>query len=264
MGNAGDSKRQIKSVTRSVEILSLLRQLDGATVTELATEVDLTPGTVHTHLSTLRECGLAVKEHDDLYRLSLEFITMGEHVRNGSPLFKAGREIVDKLAMMSGESVHLITEKNGTEVILWEAFGQNAVGTEFYIHNRERPNRHLHYSASGKALLAYLDSKRVDEIFDECGLVQQTPQTVTDREVLERQLQDVRERGYAFNDEEGASGIRAVGAPIFDPKGQVIGAVSLSAPAAKMSEELFRNKVPDVVVQTANLIEVNLQAVLIG
>ncbi|RQH02567.1 IclR family transcriptional regulator [Natrarchaeobius oligotrophus] len=263
MENASDAGRQIQSVARSIEILLLLRKHDGATITDLASEVDLTPGTVHTHLSTLRECGLVVREPKGQYSLSLEFITMGEHVRNGSALFKAGREIVDKLSMMSGETVHLITENNGAEVILWEAFGQNAVGTEFYIYNRERPNRHLHYSASGKAMLAYLDPNRVDEIVDEQGLIRQTPQTITDRQELDRQLQTIRDRGFALNDEEGVSGIRAVGAPIFDPNGDVIGAISLSAPAAKMSDDLFRETVPDIIIQSANLIEVNLQGVLI-
>jgi DNA-binding IclR family transcriptional regulator len=99
----------------------------------------------------------------------------------------------------------------------------------------------------------------VRDIVDEQGLVRQTENTLTDTDELFAELETIRERGYAVNDEEEIRGMRSVGVPIRGIDGDVCGAVSVTGPAARLTGERFESELPDLVMQTANLIEVNLE-----
>lgn len=250
--------RRVKSVDNAVELLEGLRALRGGTVSELADRSGLSPGSVHTHLATLRDHGL-VRQDGRTYDLNYQFLVLGEYVRNHDPLYRHGRGVADNLADDTGEAVHLVVEEDGMEVILYESFGQDAVGTEFYLQNREFVDRHLHYSAAGKAIMAHLPADRVTEILDRHGLVERTDATIGDADRLREELDRVRERGFAVNDEEGVRGLRAVGSPVLGRDDTPIGAISLSAPTSRFSGETFTVTVPERVMEAANIIEVNVQ-----
>ena len=63
-----------------------------------------------------------------------------------------------------------------------------------------------------------------------------TPRTITDPERLAAQIEEIRARGYAIDDEEIEQGLRCVAAPIRDHTGSVIAAVSISGPTTRVSE----------------------------
>lgn len=256
--NTGEGRR-IQSVSRACEIINYLHYSGDTTVAELTANVELTPGTVHTHLATLRHHGFVEKDGTN-YQLGLPFVTLGDRVRNRIALYQAGRTETDELADRTGEATHLIIESDGLEVILHEAFGDQAAGQDLYIKNRGRIERHLHYSAAGKAILAFLPDERIETILESHGLVERTANTITDAAELERELDGIRERGFAINDEEGVRGIRAVGAPIRNTHADVIGSISLSAPASRFPKNRLSQEIAQVVRQSANLIEVEIQA----
>lgn len=258
MGSNEEPKRTIKSLEMGVDILETLQKLDGATASELSNHIDRSTGTLHTYLSTLHDCGYLSKD-GYTYNLGTQFIVLGEYVRNHSPLYQAGREQVDKVAEETGKTTHLIVEENGWEKSLYENLGDEGVGKELFIKNRENPHRHLHGTASGKSILANLPEDRVREIINEHGLVAKTSNTITDFDELLQELETIRKRGFAFNDEEELEGIRAVGAPIFDEQGEILGAISLSAPTTYLSGDTFYEEMPETVMRAANVIEVNLR-----
>jgi DNA-binding IclR family transcriptional regulator len=250
--------RKIKSVDTTCRLLKLLRERRQATVSALAADLDLTPGTVHTHLATLKGHGLVV-QNDGGYRLGPRFLTLGEFVRNHSDLYQAAKDEVEDLADESGECVHLLTEHDGRLVPVYERFGENAVAVEYHNRKREEPVKHLHCTAAGKAILAYTPDSRVEEIVDEVGLPPNTPQTITDRDALLDELERICERGYSVADEEQLQGIRAVGAPIRDSDGAARGAVAVSGPISRLKGERFESEMPELVTRTANICEVNYE-----
>lgn len=258
MSSNGESKRTITSLEIGFNIVETLQKLDGATASELSSHIDRSAGTLHTYLSTLHECGYLRKD-GYTYHLGTQFIVLGEYVRNHSPLYQAGKRQVDEVAAKTGESTHLIVEENGLEKSLYENFGDEAVGEELFIKNRENPQRHLHGTASGKSILANLPEDRVREIINANGLVEKTPNTITDFEKFLQALEDIRDKGFALNDEEEMEGIRAVGAPIIDEQGEVLGAISLSAPTTYLSGETFYEEMPETLMRAANVIEVNIR-----
>lgn len=253
----GRSPRTIKSVRKAFGLLETLKARNGATVTELADATELSKGTVHTYLSTLTALGFVEKAEEE-YDLGRAFIPLTEYVRNRSVLYRAGNLQTDKLAFECEEYVHLMSEFDGLEIALHESRGRNAIGTEYYRRMREEPQK-LHYSSAGKSMLAYMTDERVREIIDTHGLDRRTPKTITDVAELFDRLDAIRDRGYAVNDEEEMEGMRAVGAPIRNEAGEVLGAVSVSGPKSRLNGELFADVLPEQVMQTANIVELNIR-----
>lgn len=252
--------RTIQSVAKACDIIKYIRERGEARVSGLAAEMDLTQSTVHTYLATLREANYVVKEGRS-YRLGPQLLTLGEYVRHHDKLFRAGKEQVEELTEETGESVHLIIEHDGKLFGLYERFGENAVGIEYHNRKREQPLNHLHCTAAGKAILSELPEDEVEEILDTNGMPRNTSQTIIDKERLFEELATVRERGYAYADEEQMEGLQAVGAPVVTPQTGVVGAIAVSGPTTRLSGQRFEETFPDMVVQAANICEINLQTV---
>lgn len=250
----GDA-RKIKSVQRAFEMVEFIRDNKGATLSDIEGAVDLSRGTVHTYLSTLQDCGLLRREND-VYRLGYEFLTAGEHVRHQTDLYWAGWEEVNSLSERTGEYAHLAVEERGRQVVIHESIGENAVATKYHLQMRES-TQELYNSATGKAILAHLPEERLDALLEATEFEPETENTITAPEELRAELETVRERGYAINDEERIRGVRSVGAPILN-RGNVRGAVSLTALTSRLDGGEFAEEVPNLVKETANLIEVNL------
>jgi DNA-binding IclR family transcriptional regulator len=252
--------RTITSVTNACDIIKHIRRHGEATVSEVAAEMDLTPSTVHTYLATLQEASYVIKE-GGAYRLGPQLLTLGESVRHHDKLFRAAKEQVEELTQETGESVHLIIEHDGKLFGLYERFGENAVGIEYHNRKREQPLNHLHCTAAGKAILSELPDDEVEAIVEKSGMPRNTCQTISERDRLLEELETISERGYAHADEEQMDGLRAVGAPVVTPQTGVVGAIAVSGPTARLSGERFEEHIPNMVVQAANICEINLQTV---
>lgn len=251
--------RTINSVTNACRLIEHLQHSEDVTVTELAEETGLTPGTVHTYLATLCEENYVRKEGTH-YELGPKLLTLGEYVRNHHDLYRATKDQLEKLAEDTEEAAHLIIEHDGQLFALYERFGEEAIGEEFHERKREQPLNHLHCTAAGKAILSGRSEERVREIVERRGMPEKTNYTITDLDSLLEELAEVRERGYAFADEEQIAGMRAVGAPIRLSTGETVGAIAVSGPTTRLKNDKFRETLPELVVQAANISEVNLNS----
>lgn len=252
-----ESPRTLKTVETNWEIIHLLEERNGARVTEIAEILNLPKSTVSSHLATLKNYKYAVNI-DGEYRLSLYFLNLGEYVRNRNRLYQAGREEVERLAQDTEEYTHLVAKEYGRAIYLYEGRGKQAVGEDYFSKKFEKPV-YLHSSAYGKAILACLPKSQVERVIHEHGLPKRTENTITTGEELFEELEQIREQGFSLNDEEELRGMRAVGAPVQNGEGRVLGAVSVSKPTSRMKDEEFRKEIPELVVSTANVIEVNIE-----
>jgi DNA-binding IclR family transcriptional regulator len=248
-----DARHPVKALEKTVAIVETLQETGPAHLREIASELDMNKSTVHNHLSTLREHEYVVKD-GDTYELSLRFLTIGGVLRDDIELLEAAQPKIDDLAAKTGELVTLATVERGIGVVLYRAAGENAVEIDTHI-GAQVP---LHNSALGKAILGHMPAERVEEIIAERGLPGETPNTITERETLQAELETVADRGWAYDDEERWRGLRCVAAPILADDGDVKGAVSLSIPRSRMATEEKRTMYADEVENTANLIELSL------
>lgn len=251
--NDSDSST-LKAADTMFGIVETVRDLGGARVTEVAAETGLAKSTVHRHLKSLEKHLFLVKE-GDTYNVGLKFLSFGEYARHRRDVYDLARPLVDDLANQTDERALFMVEEHGQAVYLYRGIGNHAVHT----NSRIGTYRHLHTIAGGKAILAYLPARRVEEIIDRWGLPAQTANTITDHEELYGELAAIRERGVAFNDEETIKGLRAVAVPVLGPNDAVYGTLSVSGPTRRIRGDWFEQEIPNLLLGTANELEINLK-----
>lgn len=243
----------VKAAKTTFDIIEALRALDGAGVSELSATLDMPKSTVHDHLRTLEAAEYLIHE-DDTYRIGARFLELGGYARHRMKVYRTAKPEVQSLSDETGEHANLMIEEHGMGIFLYKSEGGEAVHLDTYAGMRA----HLQTTALGKAILAHYPRDRVESIIDRHGLPQRTPNTVTDPTELFEELADIRERGYATDDEERVEGVRCVAAPIRGAD-RVFGSVSISAPKSRMEGERFDDELPKLVLRRANVIEVNMK-----
>lgn len=247
-----NTPRKIDSVRNTCRIIDVLEESGGAGITEIAEDLEFSKSAVHGHLATLRDEGLVVK-NGHTYSLSLRFIGIAERVKKQVADHEIVKEVVTNLADETGEVVHFATMEKGSVVYLSKSFGDSAVKTASEIGMRVS----MHSSSLGKAMLAELPPERVDQIVEEYGMPKQTESTITDIDELHADLEATRERGYSIDDEENIPGVRCIGKAVSAPEVDVLGALSITGPSQRMTNERMENELHDTIAQAANVIEVN-------
>jgi DNA-binding IclR family transcriptional regulator len=95
-------------------------------------------------------------------------------------------------------------------------------------------------SASGKVLLSFMAAEQKDAILKGTPLERLTPNTVTDPKVLAQEMEDIKKRGYAISQGERVDGVSCVAAPIFEAAGKIIGAITISGPTTRFSDQKIK------------------------
>jgi len=239
---AKEAKNPIQSDLMLLDLLEGLRELDGAQLTELAEHVGTTKSTAHNHLSTLRQRGYVVKLEDE-YHLGYRFLEIGEETRYRTPLYEFARPELESLAEEVEGLVNLCSEENGEAVYLYRKQGDPN------IRFLPRPVIEHIYTvwASGKrSSHTFFSRDRVMEIVERHGLLKRTEQTITDPDELCAELEEIRDAGVAFDDEEYGNGLRCVAAPVMGPNERVLGAISVSGPSSRLQGEYYRDELPEL------------------
>jgi DNA-binding IclR family transcriptional regulator len=247
-----EGPRTVQAARTTLEILKLLRDRQSAGVTEVADELGISKATAYNHLATIRDQEFVTKE-DGQYRLSLLAVDFGQHVLDNHVVYDVVGEELEKLATETGELAQYATEEHGQAVYLYKAHGENAVSTASSIGMRT----HMHCLSLGKAMLAYFPDEKVERIVDRHGLPAKTERTITTRDALSEELERIRDRGYAIDDEEVIPGLKCVAVPLMGNDDAVLGAISISGPASRMEGERFHDELPTKLQRTANVIEIN-------
>ncbi len=243
--------RTIRSVEIAFSIIDALERRDGAGVTELADRLDHSKSTIHSHLRTLEELEYVVRKGDE-YRLSLRILGMAEHVRDQVGNYEVIREEVESLAEETGEIAQFGIEEHGQISYLYKASGERAVETASSV-GAQQP---IYATALGKTILAFLPPEHIDEIVDSVEFVAHTPHTITSREELYDEIETIAERGYGIDDEENIAGLRCVAAPVKN-ESEILGAVSISGPKSRFTDDRIHDELPEFVTRAANVIELN-------
>lgn len=245
--------RGVKTTETVFDILEQLHEENGCRITEIAESLGIAKSTAHRHLTTLEQKKYVFKEND-VYFLGLKFLKMGEDARTRKDYYTLAEPIVEEIAETTGERAQFLVEEHGKAVYLYRSVGEHGVQTEASIGTRID----LHSTASGKVILAYLPEDRVVEIIEEQGLTPRTNQTITETDALFEELEEIRKRGYSYNDQESVEGLRGLSVPVTDLSDHIIGALSISGPTQRMKGERFREDLPELLLGFANELELNI------
>lgn len=244
--------RTIGSVETAIELVQAIHDREEAGVSELAGEVELSKSTVHHYLKTLEHQG-CLENVGGRYRVGHRFLTFGGQARARERIYRLAKPDVDQLAEDTGEEVRLVVERQGRGIVLYQAQGEHADCPRTHIGSVEE----LHCTAAGKAFLAALPDDRVEERLESSELTAHTPNTITDPAELREELETIRSRGIAFDDEEWVEGVRCVAAAISDSDGDLLGAISVSGPVERLEGERFETGIPTRLRNVAGVVEIN-------
>jgi DNA-binding IclR family transcriptional regulator len=223
----------------------------GSTLAELVRQFDMNKSSLYRLLVTLMQHGWVERDTTERYRVGLKVIGLAPVVLNDVDVRRVGSPYLRDLSQQVQDTVHLTVLDNDEVVTVDRIEGASPLNIRTQIGNR----RPLYCSAAGKAILAFRDDDAVARELSR-GLKPLTARTITDPKALVAQLQGIRLRGVAFDDEERIEGVRCVAAPIFDHS-EVVGAVSLSAPAFRVSVDQL-NELAGPVAETASRISERL------
>jgi DNA-binding IclR family transcriptional regulator len=246
----GDTVRTAETM---FDIVQRLAENDGASLAELAAELDYAKSTVHRHLHTLEELGYVVWR-DDGYHVGLRFLEVGVTARSGYRGYDLVRQKVEEIAAETGERAQFFVEEHGKAVYLARAVGEQAVRTDPGLGSRIP----LYAASAGKAILAELPEPELSDMLERMSFEPVTDHTVTDPDELRAEVEAGRERGYFFNREESLRGTHAVGVAICGPDGEVIGGLSVTGPSHRLTGERFESELPDLLLGAANELELNI------
>ena len=253
MPNKTDGRpgRTIRSVKIAFNVIDLLQERGRIGVTEIADELSHSKSTVHSHLRTLEDRRMIVREEEG-YRLSLKFLDMATHVKEQVGNYDVIRNEVEELAAVTDEIAQFGVEEHGQVAYLYKATSERAVETRSRV-GRQAP---MHSTSLGKTILAYLPVGRTEEIVESMEFERFTPETITSADELYDDLERIRERGYGIDDEENIEGLRCISAPVKN-EDTVLGAVSVTGPSSRVTDERIREELADQVQRAANVIELN-------
>lgn len=243
----------VKAIRTMSRIVDLLIEEEGAGVSTIASELDLAKSSVHQQLTTLRSLNYVVKE-DNKYHVGLRFLSIGDHARARHEAYHLAKPMVKQLVEECDERAQFFVEENGRAVIVYMESGERGVKADRHTGKY----RYMHSSAGGKAMLAHMDRSRVESIIDQWGLPEETEATITKKDALFEELEQIREQGYAVNDEESISGIFAMAAPVV-ANDEVVGSFSVPGPRYRMQTDWFREELPDLLRGAANELEIKLE-----
>ncbi len=234
----------VQSVDRAAQVLEILARRGGAGVSEIAADLGVHKSTAFRLLSALEEHDLVAQaRHRGNYELGFGILRLASAVPGRMDLVRQGRPVCEELARTMAETVNLAVLRSHYAVNLDQVRGPAAVSAQNWV-GQLTP---LHATSSGKIILANQPAERRDQLLAESGLKRYTPRTVTSRAVLEQQFAEALERGWAATLEEYEVGLNAMAAPIRDPAGDVVGAVSVSGPAYRLGEERMAALAPALV-----------------
>jgi IclR family transcriptional regulator, acetate operon repressor len=210
--------------------LTVLDALDGARsrLGDIAERAQLPKSTVHRILRRLVERGYARAEGNGVYGLGPRVLTMAGEMLQGLDATAHAAPVLRELHADVGHTVHFAMLSDDEAVYLEKLVDP---GLPYQFASRVGGRIPLHCTAIGKSLLAAMP----DEVIVRLGLVRRTPRTIVSADDLHAELERVRERGFAIDDEENERNIRCVGAAVRDHTGAATHAISVSALTVELS-----------------------------
>lgn len=227
-----DERRpRIRSVAKAVQILlSVAEAPEGATAKETADGLGLPVATAYHLLDTLVTEGMLVKDSRRRYHLGPRVGVLSDaFLRHPSPpeyLIAPLR----RLAEQTGETTYLSGWQQDDAVVLATVEGSQAVRVKG-LHVGFSGDAHAR--GAGKIFLAYAHPQVRERYLGAHPLVARTPNTITDRALLEHELGRIRERGWSFDLEEFRLGVSGCSAPV------LVGGVAIAAYTVSVPSERF-------------------------
>lgn len=232
-GEASGSKTRIRSVARAVQLLLwVASQPHGATAKEIALAQELNLPTAYHLLNTLVDEGLLAKDVHRRYILGRSNAILAQAYLRGKTVPERLLSTLRELARRTQETAYLADWGEYDIRVLASVEGSHMVRV---AEVGGGPYQHGHARANGKVLLAYARPELREAYLRSHPLIPVTENTIWDPERFDQELNRIRKRGYAYDEQEFALGVSCVAAPLLK-NGHLVAAVGLSVPSERFAK----------------------------
>lgn len=248
---------KIVAVDRAIDLLLYLyAKGEEMGISEISRDLDLPKSTIHRILSTLEAKDFVYKNIEtNNYWLGIKLYSLGEAVKEKISLVDLMKPYVDELHNEIPEVVNVSvlnsfsSENKYTTTMVYKKSGDTNV---LSVNPKLGSISDAHVSSVGKCLLAFNDEVDFEKLKNS-DLHKYTEHTIVDYDELMAEIEDVREKGYAVDDQEQELGLFCIGAPVFDKYNNAVAALSLSGPIPRMESGGIQYKI-DKLLETAKKI----------
>lgn len=233
MSVSGKKYFQIGSLEKGLRALELLVEKEELSVSQVAVEMGINRSASHRFLATLRELGYAEKNAEGRYQATFKLFELGMKVANRFEIRRLARPYLRELAATYNETVNLGYLEGNRVVHLDKVESREILRMDPGIGT----SAPAYCTGLGKAILAFLPPEELNIYLDEVTLTPLTPHTITSKTQLQVELQQIREDGFAVDNEELSLWLRCVAAPITAYGDYPLYAISVSGPTSRMTDE---------------------------
>lgn len=235
--------RGVQSLDRAIEILrTFTAETPELGVSEIARKVGLTTSTTHRLLATLSRHGIVRKSDANAkYALGPELLRLAHATHQTLKLTDLARPVMASLRDAAEETVGLhVADITPSRIVIEQVESRHALRRTYTEIGIPVP---IHEGAPGKVLLSSLPQAVIEEVLSR-PLARATRNTIVDPPALRKELERVREEGYALSIEERVPGISTVAVPVLGFDGRVVAALSVSGPSIRMDPDRLLQLVP--------------------
>ena len=220
----------IGSVATALALLDLFEHVQTIRVVDVSRSLFVSPATAHRLLSTFENRGFLHQDHHHgSYAIGPRLARLSTAIAMKLDILTAVRPFMIELARELNETVSVAVLR-GTEVLILEALDSDGQAAKNMPDRNALPT---HATAAGKVFLSELARADLEQLYPSEILPRITSKTVTSREILLRELQHTRERGYGIHNEESRPHVIAYACPIRDHAGTTRAALIVPGPTGR-------------------------------
>lgn len=224
----------IESVDNALRLLLMFRTQNSIRVSEAGEAIGVARSTAHRLLAMLQYHGFVVQDEPSRdYRAGPALVDVGLSVVRHMDIRVQARPHLERLAAGVEETVHLAVLR-GPEIVFVDSVETTRA---VRVGSRTGASMPAHCTSVGKAMLACLTQDQLHEIYPHGRLKGITKNSLSTRAELERELEDIRERGYAINDAESEPDLVAIAMSVSGGQSLPVGAVTISAPLTRWTRD---------------------------
>lgn len=243
----------VQSLGRAFSIIEVVASArDGIGLADISRAVGLHNSTTFHLAKTLTILGYLRQDGDSKrYRIGRKLFTLAAGALDEIAMVNLATPALEALSLATGESSHFCVRAGDTVVVLARTGGSGA----FQIASRVGVVRPAHCTALGKAVLASFSDEQLRAYLRRNPLTPATKRSITEIPELIREIERVRREGVAIDDGEFDLEVRCVAVAVKDYAGAVVGAIGISGPIWRMTDELLARHAKTVVSAAGHLSE---------
>ncbi|MGA8319913.1 MAG: IclR family transcriptional regulator [Xanthobacteraceae bacterium] len=230
----------IQSLGRAFGILEeVARHRDGIGLADLSRLVGLHNSTTFHLAKTMAALGYVRQEKDTKrYRIGRPLFALAASALDEIEMISVATPVLEELARQTGECSHFAVRMGDAIVVIARTSGPGA----FQLADRVGVVRPAHCTALGKAILAALPPDQLAGLLKRTGLKPSTEKSITEISVLLREIEEIKRTAIAFDDGEFNLEVRCIAAPVKNFTGKVIGALGVSGPVWRLSNQAVKSR----------------------